>query len=1257
MIVTRILLKAALIALMAGCIVHPLLADSPAQLIDEAWKAWEQGDEGTAEAKFNEAIGNDPATNARAHLGLSILFNMQRHYQMAWHAYRSAYETFPNPAPYLYAAWTTPRMRMNMEDKGMNVLSLVQDLAEHGDSLGVLRAMAHERLIDHFRNMGRMSTALKEARAMGCITDWMVIGPFDNISASGQDKVFPPEQEFRPDAKYSGKNGIPAWWFRPAAMRVDNWVDFTRYFSNSNAVFYANTFIYSPTRQTVSFRVGTSGSFKAFLNDELVNEEAEEYDNGLDTYIAETELQQGWNRVLIKCGYSEIRSCNFMLRLTDASGNPLENLKVSTDPQLYPNKPGATSKRSENFAEQYFRDQITRHPDYIENYLLLADVYLQNDKGIEAELILRDALKISPNAPAVYDRLVDAYQRVDKGDEAEQALEKIYSVDKDAPVALEHKFAQYVKTEDYEKAEGVVDRFERILPGSLDLYRLKIALYARRDLRDKVIAVTQEAYEKYPLDPDIAQAYAGLLAQAAQKPEEAIKFYQHYLDQVTDVDVMHALARLYLSQSDIGNWRRMYDRLIEMSPASPGYYQYLANNYFTMRKYDEAEKAIRRALDLCPNSSSAWSKLGEIHRIQGNTNDAKNDYAQALVFSPTDYDARAMLRELQGKRSIFEQFAPLDVDSVIAYAHHMHADPDDGAVILLDRAQHVVYGDNGASEAMQEMVVKVLNNRGIDDWKEYVLPVNRYNEELIVEKAVVVKDDGTETNADVNDNYVVFKSLQENDVLHIKWRVKNHYAGKLASHFFDSYQFNGFYPEKHVRYELIVPKDYKFEYRAQNMKVEPRKSDVPDGVLYQWTMDTIPPISYEYGMPPLEDVASMLFISSIESWEYLVDWYSDVASAKSRGSYEIKEQVKELLKGKENASDDEKMSIIYNFITENIRYSSVAFRQGAYIPQKARDVLVNKIGDCKDVATLCIAMLREAGLKAHYVLVNTRDEGQNRNALPAVVFNHCIVEVETGGGQKFLDLTANNYPVGSIPEGDMDAFALVISPGVKQPVYLPHGSVPRNVLTRSTFRLGADNSMSGHCSTTASGTIAASVRDYFRDQPKKEQEKKLLAGLGTSYTNVKLRNFSFENLDNIAPSASYAYDFDVPDYLAEAGTFRILKMPWSHPAESNRAFSYEKRELPYDYWPAQDTLTEELTIQVPDGYMPIELPGTIHLSSKIADYTLTYSYSGGTLSARRQVVGRKRGVETDEYTDVKAFQAAMVKEDSRLVLLQRKAKR
>ena len=61
-------------------------------------------------------------------------------------------------------------------------------------------------------------------------------------------------------------------------------------------------------------------------------------------------------------------------------------------------------------------------------------------------------------------------------------------------------------------------------------------------------------------------------------------------------------------------------------------------------------------------------------------------------------------------------------------------------------------------------------------------------------------------------------------------------------------------------------------------------------------------------------------------------------------------------------------------------------------------------------------MLGELGVEAHHVLVNTRDEGLNTTVLPSVAaFNHCIVGIEQDGAVKYLDLTANNFPFGSLP--------------------------------------------------------------------------------------------------------------------------------------------------------------------------------------------------------------------------------------------------
>jgi tetratricopeptide (TPR) repeat protein len=1227
--------------------------DPSSTAVEDAWRAWEGGNHQVVEQKLSDALKNDP-DNASALFGLSALYSLEQRNRDAWTAFKSALDKEQTIYPYLYAAWVTPKLRSNINDPDLGIVPLLEGLTEHADSLGILKGMANEVLGNYYVSRGDLSRAHRYYQAEHSINDWMVIGPFDNTSASGHDKSFPPEKAFEMGATYTGKSGAPAQWFKITAMRSDNWVDFDRYFGAPSAVYYANTFIYSPKRQTVHLRIGTSGSFRLFLNDEAVLETSEEYNNDLDSYIVETELQEGWNRVLVKCGCSEIESCNFLLRITDPHGDEVADLKTSTDPQTYHQKPGAPARTVENFAETFFKAKIAADPDAMENYLLLADAYLRNDKGTEAELTLRSALEHWPSSPLLYDRILEAYQRGRKHDEIEKTLDKIYAIDQSVPGALEYKISEFLDKEQYDKAEEAIDQLDKILPGSQEVYGLRIGLYSKKGLTDKVIDLTHEGFKRFPDSREFTQAEAMVRMQVSKRYSEAIDLLQDYLRRNLDEEVLQQLASLYLSNSDTKNWRATYDRMLEIDPASPGYYHQIADGYFTMQDYRNAKTAVETALAICPSSGRLWERLGEIERIIGTKENAINDYKTALKYHPTAYDVRDELRELEGKQSLFKLFPETDVDSLIKHAPEASAYPEEKGVILLDEAQRVVY-ERGASESTQELVVKVFNDRGIDDWKEYTIGYNSYNEELTVDKAVVVKKDGSEVKADVDENYVVFKSLEENDIIHLKWRIRNYYSGKLSNQFWERYYFNSYYPSQHVRYEMIAPADFTFKYGGQNMTAEPVTTKLDEGTLYRWSADDVPAISYEYGMPGLDDVGKILYISSIPDWNYLVEWYADITKAKVRSSYEIKEQVASLLKEHPVRSDDDKIKMVYDFITENIRYSSVAFRQGAHIPQKARDVLVNKIGDCKDVATLCIAMLGELGLKANYVLVNTRDEGLNKGALPSISFNHCIVAVETSGGLKYLDLTANNFPYGSMPDHDLGAFALVIRPGSTAPQYLnPSGLLGRNIMEQTSASISPENVMTGHRKTSVTGSVAASFRASLRDQSKKDQEKLFLAGLTKSFPNAKLNGLTISNLDTPDSDITYEYSYEAPNYITEAGQFKFMKIPWSWTASADEALSYEKREYPYYYWPGVDTMSERVEITLPAGYTPVDLPKPIHLSSPVADYSMSYTFANGKLLAQRQFVNKKEVVEISEYSQFKSFFNSVVKEDTRQILFKKK---
>lgn len=1228
------------------------LASSDDELLKNAWKALEGEGQAEAEKKFKEVIAADKA-NTRAYIGLSLLYDMQDRKAEAWNVFKNVFTTEQNYYPYISAQWLFTWDEKIRTGKNTGIVELLEKLSHGADPDGILRAQAAEQLGTYFLNRGDLSQARGWFSKMNAVTTWMLCGPFDNISASGFEKSFPPEREFDTTKTYEGKNGIPATWFEPAAMRLDRWVDFTRYFAFQQSVFYANTFLYSQKKQQVQIRIGTSGSLKAFLNDEEIIQYFDENNNDLDTYIVETELREGWNRLLIKCGYSEITRCNFMVRITNGRGEPIDGLKISVANQTYKSKPGVAKRTIENFAEIFFKDRINAFPDHLENYLLLAQVYLMNDKAVEAELVLREALKLSPNNTIVLNKMLEAYIRGEKIDEVSQTLEKLLAVDPNLPTALLYKIQRALDAEDLDTAEETLKQLKSIQPMSENVYRQEIALYRKKKQSEKIIDLNKEAYTRHPDVWDFVFLEASFAQSKQRNTDRAKEIVGGYLRNNYNANALILLAE-YALASSLTEWKSYYDQLVELEPNAPGYHYKMARVYSSLQEYTRAEQSLKKAIAICPNSDAYWSELGDLYRIQKDILRAMPSYQTALKYNPANYDAREKLRELQGKKSVFTQFVAASIDSAIKAAPKASDYPNDNGIVLLDDSKRVVF-DKGTSMLQRELLVKVFNKTGIDQYKEFGIPYNPYTETLVIEKAVSIKKDGSEVKADVARNAIVFKQLEENECVYVKWKTKNYYNGRLSNQFWDDNYFNGGYPVVYSRYALLAPEALKFKHSTHNMPDTPTKKTTEDGVLYEWSLANEPAIVYEAGMPPLADVVKTLYISSIESWDYLVDWYTDLARTKTRSSFEIREEVEKLFAGRKNLSEEEKIRTVYNFITENIRYSSVSFRQSPLVPQRARDVLVNRIGDCKDVATLCIAMLHEVGITAHHVLVNTADQGSNANILPTISFNHAIAAVETKNGLMYLDLTANNFPFGSAPPPDVNAFSLLIKDGADKPEYLSRKDFTSNNVFRTTaVTIVGDNAIDVKHSSKRSGAESAAVRYFYREKSQADREKGYLQGLSRDFPNASLKKLAFSGLDTVTNIVSTEVEFHVPDYASQSGKFKFLKLPWADKLEPNVALAGEKRTYPIVNWTYEDTLREQLSVKLPKGFVLEDVVPKVRYASPVADYSVTYKVFGGSLLATRVFIQKKNTVQPEEYAAYKKFYNDALKEDTKQIVLRKK---
>ena len=216
-------------------------------LVNEAWDAWHDNNQMLVEQKFLSAI-HENDQNVRAYVGLSYLYSLQERNVDAWNVFKKILDTNVDPYPYFFAEWISPMIRGNLDKSELGIDKLYLQFSEKADQGGVLRAMADEMLGEYYLDKGDYAKSEEAYARLNTINEWMLCGPFENISASGFAKQFPPETEYNAAAHYEGKNGVETTWFAVPKLRRDFWVDFRRYFAFDEAVYYANTFVYSPKK-------------------------------------------------------------------------------------------------------------------------------------------------------------------------------------------------------------------------------------------------------------------------------------------------------------------------------------------------------------------------------------------------------------------------------------------------------------------------------------------------------------------------------------------------------------------------------------------------------------------------------------------------------------------------------------------------------------------------------------------------------------------------------------------------------------------------------------------------------------------------------------------------------------------------------------------------------------------------------------------------------------------------------------------------
>jgi hypothetical protein len=176
----------------------------------------------------------------------------------------------------------------------------------------------------HLKDLG---VEIDQTRHFGFITEWTIIGPFENKDGVGFAKSYPPDQAIDLTTAPPGKGGKPVRWQALSTKAALGLVDFNEALGRlKGATAYALAVVDSPSEQPVELRAGSNNAIRIYLNGKEVCSR-EEYHHGMrmDQHAGKGVLRKGRNEILVKvCQNEQTESWaqlwSFQLRVCDAIG-------------------------------------------------------------------------------------------------------------------------------------------------------------------------------------------------------------------------------------------------------------------------------------------------------------------------------------------------------------------------------------------------------------------------------------------------------------------------------------------------------------------------------------------------------------------------------------------------------------------------------------------------------------------------------------------------------------------------------------------------------------------------------------------------------------------------------------------------------------------------------------------------------------------------------------------------------------------------
>src|SRR5438132_98915 len=303
---------------------------------------------------------------------------------------------------------------------------------------------------------------------------------------------------------------------------------------------------------------------------------------------------------------------------------------------------------------------------------------------------------------------------------------------------------------------------------------------------------------------------------------------------------------------------------------------------------------------------------------------------------------------------------------------------DDDYVYLLDDGV-LRFEPDGRGSRTYRQVVQILNQDGAEAWGEQSFSYSSGSERLTVNWIRVLKPNGEVISPQPAHEQESLSPVALEAPVYSDQKVRRVTLSGVAPGTLVDWSYTV------ERVKPLVPGEYYTGWRVTTGLLTRRSRlmiDVPASVtprieevnvhfkrqewqshgrrVYTWATNDVQKIEREPFAASPNTVYVNVDVAAPITWSDVAHWYAALAA----GRYGMNPDLHNILaeRVKDARTLDDSLRAVYRWVAQDFRYVSLSLGIGGYLPRLPEQVVQTRYGDCKDKATLFIAMARALGV-------------------------------------------------------------------------------------------------------------------------------------------------------------------------------------------------------------------------------------------------------------------------------------------------------